>query len=640
MKQYNLSTKFALGFGLIFIIIALLLGFITFRVHTLRTLSDNLGHELVPTLIASQELTSGVGSTLDAISSYALSNEDRHLELWNKSYQSATGIGQALKTSLGGGHILKSLEPKVQSILTELNSLKVSMDSLSALSASQKHLREEFTSVGKSGLDILASVSDDTSLGEEVRREALTRQVLLQRSVSLLWESESRNDNSILSAWPSRAPAPQTFGAERVKNIETVWARLDQLRHQWADSGRKKQEIHSALATGGEKIIRELAELNHAARDLTAVVMEQSESAGKQITRSVVIGLVVALVLTVTLVIILLRSTVRPLSGIIEHFSRGASEVTITAGHLSQSSQLLAKGVSENTTAVLEAMSSLEEMLTMAKRNASHSAQAKDLMIKAKSHVEVANDAMGEISQAMEEIRASGQASSKIIKTVEEIAFQTNILALNAAVEAARAGEAGVGFAVVADEVRNLANSSAEAAKNTAVMIAGSMERINQGAMLVQNAEESFASMVANSDQMGVIVGEIAQASQSQAQDIQNIHQSIALMDKVTQENAAGAGETQSLSQNLTRQAALLSEALDEMVAILKGAAEAARLKREAGRKRIAPQAASKGAAPAFNLAEHIAEDKVAPLMPARPLVVDQTKKSQMDAAIPMDDDF
>jgi methyl-accepting chemotaxis protein len=171
----------------------------------------------------------------------------------------------------------------------------------------------------------------------------------------------------------------------------------------------------------------------------------------------------------------------------------------------------------------------------------------------------------------MVEIRASGQSSVQIIKNVEEIAFQTKILALNAAVEAARAGEAGVGFAVVADEVSGLANRSAEAAKNTALIIAGSLDRINEGGRLVAEAEDSFNYLVRFADQMRAIVGDIAKASHSQAQDVQSIHQSIAMMDKVTQENAAGAGETQTLSRSLTRQASLLGEALSDMNVILKG---------------------------------------------------------------------
>ncbi|MDR1044384.1 MAG: methyl-accepting chemotaxis protein [Candidatus Adiutrix sp.] len=395
-----------------------------------------------------------------------------------------------------------------------------------------------------------------------------------------------------------------------------------------------------ALRTASDRLGRALTPALVTSQDLAGAVgadLDDIEAAGARISRSALLGLPATLALTVVLLLLLLRSTAAPLGGVIKHFERGAGEVTLTARHLARSSRLLSRGVSDNTKAVLEAIQSLEEMLSMARRNAGHSARARDLMNGAKAHVQEASGAMSEISQAMEEIRASSQASSQIIKTVEEIAFQTNILALNAAVEAARAGEAGLGFAVVADEVRNLANSSAAAAKNTAVILAGSMDRINQGARLVRNAEESFSSMVAASDQMGAIVAEIAQASQSQAQDIQNIHQSIALMDKVTQENAAGAGQTQSLADNLTRQAALLSEALREMIVILKGRAEAARYGRQVLRAKASPAGERAAGGGSFHLDRPL--DRASEAPPPRPIVQDSGKKSKMEAIIPMDDD-
>ncbi|MDL2259690.1 methyl-accepting chemotaxis protein [Deltaproteobacteria bacterium OttesenSCG-928-K17] len=331
------------------------------------------------------------------------------------------------------------------------------------------------------------------------------------------------------------------------------------------------------------------------------------------------------LILGVLVVVWILRGMVRPLGGLIDQFGRGADEVTRTAGQLSSSSRALTQGVSENTTAVLESVNSLEEMLSMARRNAGHSAAAKELVGRLKDNITLADKAMEEISEAMEEIRASSQASRKIISTVEEIAFQTNILALNAAVEAARAGEAGVGFAVVADEVRNLAGSSAAAAKNTADMLAGSMRMINQGAELVKNAEAGFVAMVEASDEMESIVAEIAQASQSQAQDIQNMHQSIAMMDKVTQENAAGAGQTRALSEGLTLQAKALEQALEEMTVILHGTSY-----RPAGIGRAAKAAGRSGAA-AINF-------KARPV--GGPVVVDSSKKAKLDEDFPMGDDF
>jgi methyl-accepting chemotaxis protein len=310
-------------------------------------------------------------------------------------------------------------------------------------------------------------------------------------------------------------------------------------------------------------------------------------------------------------------------------FGRGASAISRTAGQLSRSSQVLTQGVTENTTAVVEAVSRLEGMLTMAKRNAGHSAEAENLMTEARDHVLTASQTMTEVARAMVEIRASGQSSGQIIKSVEEIAFQTNILALNAAVEAARAGEAGVGFAVVADEVRGLANRSAEAAKNTAHIIAGSLDRINEGGRLVAAAEDSFASLVQFVDQMSAITGDIAKASQSQAQDVQSIHQSIAMMDKVTQENAAGAGETEALSQSLTRQAALLGEALREMNVILKGGLD---------NRTRRPSAPSREREPAYF------RDQPPPVSPAASLPrvtgLDPAREQALNKAIPMDDDL
>ncbi|MDR2612871.1 MAG: methyl-accepting chemotaxis protein [Deltaproteobacteria bacterium] len=208
----------------------------------------------------------------------------------------------------------------------------------------------------------------------------------------------------------------------------------------------------------------------------------------------------------------------------------------------------------------------------MAKRNAGHSDQAKRHVAEVRALVEEANLCMLDIAKAMDEIRRSGQASSQIVKSVEEIAFQTNILALNAAVEAARAGEAGVGFAVVADEVRNLANKSRDAAASTTSMLASSINLINGGALLVERAKDGFAGLVATSDQVKGIVESIALASRSQTRDIQDIHQSIALMDKVTQENAMEAAEAENISRDLSRQAGVLAAALAQVSAILKGA--------------------------------------------------------------------
>ena len=150
---------------------------------------------------------------------------------------------------------------------------------------------------------------------------------------------------------------------------------------------------------------------------------------------------------------------------------------------------------------------------------------------------------MKQMTSSMDDISSASAETSKIIKTIDEIAFQTNLLALNAAVEAARAGEAGMGFAVVADEVRNLAQRAAEAAGNTADLIEGTVKKVQVGSDLVTKTNEIFQEVTEGSAKMGELVAEIAAASQEQARGIEQVNIAVAQMDKVIQQNAAGAEE-------------------------------------------------------------------------------------------------
>ncbi|MDR1296865.1 MAG: methyl-accepting chemotaxis protein [Deltaproteobacteria bacterium] len=365
------------------------------------------------------------------------------------------------------------------------------------------------------------------------------------------------------------------------------------------------------------------------------------------------------------------KSVIRPLSKIRGWLDQSAGDVTKTAVSLSRSSDSLARGASENTSAVLDAISSLEVLLNAAKKNAGHADQAKELMDRAKSFVDEAHQTMRQISNAMEEIKKSGKASSQIVKTVDEIAFQTNILALNAAVEAARAGEAGVGFAVVADEVRNLANSSSAAAKSTTQMLDSSLSRINEGVDLVKKAEASFEALVATSDEAAALMSGITADSQSQSREIQDVHQSIALMDKVTQENSLEAAEAGRISSELTRQADLLNQTISHVSQVVAGAGPPARAGRRSGSTRGRGRAGGGGGSrtaggaagrakkqtggggpgggaqggPAssgpVSLVDQVREEERARADSAVPKpAFGRATKSELDDALPMDDDF
>jgi methyl-accepting chemotaxis protein len=208
----------------------------------------------------------------------------------------------------------------------------------------------------------------------------------------------------------------------------------------------------------------------------------------------------------------------------------------------------------------------------MTRQNADNATQADSLMKNANATVEKANTSMGRMTVSMQEITKASEETSKIIKTIDEIAFQTNLLALNAAVEAARAGEAGAGFAVVADEVRNLAMRAADAAKNTAGLIEGTVKKVQEGAELVGTTNEAFSEVAANSGKVGQLVGEIAAASSEQAQGITQVNQAVGDMDKVTQQNAASAEESASASEEMSAQAESMKQFVGQLVALVRGA--------------------------------------------------------------------
>jgi methyl-accepting chemotaxis protein len=207
----------------------------------------------------------------------------------------------------------------------------------------------------------------------------------------------------------------------------------------------------------------------------------------------------------------------------------------------------------------------------MTRQNANNANQANTLMAETSSVVDDANSSMAKLTESMKEITAASEETGKIIKTIDEIAFQTNLLALNAAVEAARAGEVGAGFAVVADEVRNLAMRAADAAKNTANLIEGTVKKIKTGSDIVTKTNEAFGKVATSAKKVSELVSEISAASNEQAQGIEQVSKAVAEMDKVVQENAANAEEAASASEEMNAQAEQMKDFVGELVLLVSG---------------------------------------------------------------------
>lgn len=251
----------------------------------------------------------------------------------------------------------------------------------------------------------------------------------------------------------------------------------------------------------------------------------------------------------------------------------GANEIGHASGQLPGSGQSLATGASEQAASLEETSASLEEISGMTKRNAESALQAKDLASLTRAAADTGATDMEEMKRAMGAIKESSDDISKIIRTIDEIAFQTNILALNAAVEAARAGEAGMGFAVVAEEVRNLAQRSAQSARETAGKIEDSIKKSDHGVHICGKVAQSLAEIVGKARQVDTLVAEIAQASKEQTQGIEQVNSAVAQMDKVTQSNAASAEESAAAAEELFAQTHILQESIAELHLLVDGAA-------------------------------------------------------------------
>lgn len=239
-----------------------------------------------------------------------------------------------------------------------------------------------------------------------------------------------------------------------------------------------------------------------------------------------------------------------------------ASNVGAGAREISESSTSLSEGATQQAAALEEITSSMTELSDQVKINAENAGQADQLSNVAREAATTGVDQMSTMTSAMSEISQSSEEIAKIIKVIDDIAFQTNLLALNAAVEAARAGKHGKGFAVVAEEVRNLAGRSAKAARETALLIEGSLEKVSNGTDIAEQTSTSLAEIVAGVTQASDLVGEIAAASNEQAQGISEVSEGLKQIDAVTQKNTASSEETASASQDLSSQANTLQQLL------------------------------------------------------------------------------
>jgi methyl-accepting chemotaxis protein len=331
-------------------------------------------------------------------------------------------------------------------------------------------------------------------------------------------------------------------------------------------------ECHEDLKQGG---VGAVALLRLSTSALVRAKEDWIAGAAKIRSTNIAVGTVSTLAIAALVVVLafgtLSRLITRPLTRIMSQLIRGAEQLSHSSSDIASAGQTLAEGASEQAASIEETSASLEELSSMTHRNGESAQKANDLARQARESADRGAADMQAMSAAIEAIKISSDDTAKIIRTIDEIAFQTNILALNAAVEAARAGEAGMGFAVVADEVRNLAQRSAQAAKETAAKIEGAIGNSARGVEISVKVAGNLNDIVTRVRQVDELVAEVASASREQSQGIKQINTAVGQMDKVTQGNAASAEESAAAAEELNAQAETMKASVSDLLNLVGG---------------------------------------------------------------------
>jgi len=309
-----------------------------------------------------------------------------------------------------------------------------------------------------------------------------------------------------------------------------------------------------------------VAQAGQFASDVTKSAEETFATRSAQLMTVFVVGSLLGVAIGIACALVVTRSLSRELAALSQSLGQSSSQVAAAASQVSASSQSLAEGAAEQAASLEETSASLEEMASMSKKNAELTDQCKGWMIEERAIVGNVDKLLNETAASIQASTRSSEATSHVIKTIEGIAFQTNILALNAAVEAARAGEAGMGFAVVAEEVRNLAQRCSQAARETSGLIENATTATRKGSQLTAATQEAFKLNVAIAGKVGGAVDQISDAVRDQSQGLAQVNLAVTQMDKVTQSNAANAEESASAAEALYGQAETLKDAVADLL--------------------------------------------------------------------------
>ncbi len=594
LKNVTLSVKISIGFGIL-ILIAFVLGVVAIvNMKIVETKSTKLAYEYVPEVELANGMERNYRLAMYNMRGYGLTGNKNYLRSAKDNIARVkTRLNEAKMHGIKYPILIKLIQgvTKTEKALSDYEKLMHETEQITnTLSKDRKKLDKYANSYMKNSNNYLSAQNikldkdiDNISSGNKLKlRHA--KITLINNVIDLGNDTRVKNFKSQTLRKPSiirdalnNFPKIESL-IEKMKMVTTKQNDINALNAILKSGNNYKEAMKDLLANWSR-----LQELGKERDRVGTIVVKAAESisrAGVNITNQyskeaadelsnassiMITGLIIALIFGVIIAFLIIKSITKPIISAVQTISDGNSQVVSASNEISSSSISLAEGATQQASSVEEVSATIEESTAINNQNAENSREANNLATTANQSASLGNEKIKDLMTSMEGISTSSEKIAKIIKTIDEIAFQTNLLALNAAVEAARAGEHGLGFAVVAEEVKNLAQRSANAAKETADIIEESIEQIKNGNTIAQETNEAFEDIVDKVQKTSNIIGEISTSVNDQAEGMNQVASAMGQIDEITQQNAASSEEAAAAAEELNAQALSMLDSVAEI---------------------------------------------------------------------------